>query len=140
MTSAERPIYVTEQDMRRLTGLLGSPLRQRFEREANALEAELARARVVPMGEIPPDVVTMNSQVCFEDRTRGGLRRDVTLVYPWDADVVRGRISVLDPLGITLIGLSIGDTVRCTLADGSELELCVLQVLFQPESNGDAFL
>ena len=62
------------------------------------LEAELDRADVLRAAEVPDDVVTMHSRVRYLDETTGE-RRSVTLVYPDETDVERGRISVLAPVG-----------------------------------------
>jgi regulator of nucleoside diphosphate kinase len=83
-----RRIVVTETDLTRLTNLM----KVQPKRNADAcegLEAELARANVVLPGEIPADVVTMNSRARFvvEDRNE---EIEMTLVYPRDADVDRG--------------------------------------------------
>ena len=81
---------------------------ERLERLANAaadsqpavadfLAREVARASVVPSGFLLPGVVTMGSRVEFRDETTGQART-VTLVYPENADVAAGRLSVLSPV------------------------------------------
>lgn len=128
-------IYVTEQDWRRLNSLLTTARRRGSLAEDEALDAELARAEVVPSSEIPPDVVTMNSQVRF---ALGDGRCYVrTLVYPWDADAERGRVSVLAPLGNALLGLSVDDVMTWSLPDGRTVKVKVLEVLYQPEAAGN---
>jgi regulator of nucleoside diphosphate kinase len=68
------------------------------------LDTELERARIVPLSEVPADVVVMNSEVEYEDETTHRRRR-LRLVYPKDADSNAGRVSVLAPLGCALLGL-----------------------------------
>ena len=68
------------------------------------------RADVLLAAEVPDDVVTMYSRVRYLDETTGE-RRSVTLVYPDETDVERGRISVLAPVGSALLGLSTGQTI-----------------------------
>jgi len=74
---------------------------------AEDLDEELSRARVVKQADISPDIVTMNSRSVFRFVDTNE-ERDVTLVYPDQADVDTGRISVLAPIGAALLGLSVG--------------------------------
>lgn len=131
-------IHVTERDWRRLTSMLTVPGARWSTARCDALDAELARAVVVPSASVRPDVVTMNSRVRFE--VIGKRTYDRTLVYPWDADEETGRISVLSPLGSALLGLSVGDTMTWALPDGTAVDVRVLEVLFQPEAAGDHWL
>lgn len=131
-------IHVTEQDWRRLNSLLTTARRRGSLAEDEALDAELSRAEVVPSSAIAPDVVTMNSQVRFA--LSDGRVCVRTLVYPWDADAERGRVSVLAPLGQALLGLSVNDVMPWSLPDGRVVKVRVLEVLYQPEAAGDPHL
>ena len=51
----------------------------------------------------------MGSSVHY--RTDSGQEPVVTLVYPIDADIAQGRISVLTPVGTALIGLRVGQSI-----------------------------
>jgi transcription elongation GreA/GreB family factor len=64
----------------------------------HALMNLLYSARVVSSEAIPPDVVTMNSTLVFEDRATGK-RKEASVVYPTDADPARGKLSVFSPVG-----------------------------------------
>jgi regulator of nucleoside diphosphate kinase len=70
---------------------------------------ELDRAEVVSDGAVPDDVARMGSFVRY--RTDSGAEQDVTLVYPADADILEGRISVMTPIGTALIGLRQGQSI-----------------------------
>src|SRR4029453_2143446 len=107
-------IYLTQTDMDRLLRLVEAQPGKRLEK----LENELARANVVSRDEIPEDVVTMNSRVIFENVTTQE-RREVTLVYPENADIDRGRISVLVPIGTALLGLRVGQSIDWELPSGA---------------------
>jgi regulator of nucleoside diphosphate kinase len=96
-----------------------------------ALQRLLESAQVVPSDAMPPDIVTMNTQVVLRDET-GGERRVVRVVFPDDADPEAGRISVLEPLGMQLLGASARHVIECDLA-GRVRRLRVEQVLYQPE-------
>jgi regulator of nucleoside diphosphate kinase len=52
----------------------------------------------------------------------------VTLVYPAEADIAEGRISVLTPVGTALIGLRAGQSITWRTRDGRKQVLTVLRV------------
>ena len=54
--------------------------------------------------------------------------RTITLVYPGDADISEGKVSVLTPIGTALLGLSEGQSMHWTARDGREHELTVTAV------------
>jgi regulator of nucleoside diphosphate kinase len=81
-------------------------------------------AEVVASDAVPPEVVTMNSQVVLAYESTG-VRRRVTLVYPADAQASLDRISVLDPLGMALLGARPGQIILGSLR--------VEKVVHQPE-------
>lgn len=125
----DRPsLYLTQGDPERLSELLDVQ-GGRFAK----LESELARAIVVPRSDIPHDVVTMNSRVVFENETTGE-RREVTLVYPREADIDAGRISVLVPVGTALLGLRVGQSIDWELPSGEKHRYRIIDVPYQPES------
>jgi regulator of nucleoside diphosphate kinase len=95
------------------------------------LQRLLESATVVGSDEMPHTVVTMNSQVVLQDETTGG-RRVVRVVFPGDADEAAGLISVLEPLGVSLLSASQDEVIECNLADGMH-RLRLEQVLYQPE-------
>ena len=129
---AELPqIYLTQDDMDRLLALVDAYPGKRFDK----LEAELLRAHVVPREKIPPDVVTMNSRVVFENES--GERREVTLVYPGRADIDAGRISVLVPIGTALLGLRVGQSIDWEGPGGAKQRYRIAAVPYQPEAAGE---
>jgi regulator of nucleoside diphosphate kinase len=85
---------------------------------AEALEAELLRATIVPPEEVPADVVTLHGDVVYEDLSTGQ-RRTVRVVLPREADPRRGWISVLAPVGSTLLGLRVGQEIDWPLPGGA---------------------
>jgi regulator of nucleoside diphosphate kinase len=95
------------------------------------LQRLLETAKVVASDEMPHDIVTMNTQVVLHDEMSGE-RRVVRVVFPGDADPARGEISVLEPLGVQLLGKSPADFLDCEFADGVH-RLKVEQVIYQPE-------
>lgn len=132
---AEQPsIYLTQKDLDRLSQLLEASGSGggRFEK----LEGELARAVIVPQDQIPKDVVTMNSRVVFENETTGE-HREITLVYPREADIGAGRISILVPVGTALLGLRVGQSIDWELPNGTKQRYRIVAVPYQPEAAGD---
>lgn len=126
-------IYLTQDDLDRLLDLLEAYAAGAGGRRFERLEAELARARVVPPGQIPRDVVTMNSRVVFENEETGE-RREITLVYPKDANIDSGKVSILVPVGTALLGLRVGQSIDWTLPSGQKYRYRVIAVPYQPEA------
>ena len=73
------------------------------------------------------DSVRMTSHVRFRDEATGQVRQ-VQLVYPQQADPAAGRISILTPVGIALIGLSKGQSMTWKDRGGQPKSLTVLDV------------
>jgi regulator of nucleoside diphosphate kinase len=128
-------IYLTQHDFDRLTDLLEAYAAGSGGRRFDKLENELARAVIVPHDQIPNDAVTMNSRVVFEDETTGE-RREVTLVYPAQADISSGKISILVPVGTALLGLRVGQSIDWQLPSGQKRRYRVIDVPYQPERSG----
>jgi regulator of nucleoside diphosphate kinase len=68
----------------------------------------------------------MGSVVEFRSNT--SQQGKVTLVFPGEADIAKGRISILTPIGAALIGLSSGQSIAWTARDGRKHELTVVSV------------
>jgi len=116
----ERPppkIVVSEADYTRLTGLAEAAL-ERLPEAAGSLLAGMDRAVVTTPGKLPADVVRMGSLVTLEGHE--GPQR-IALVYPVEADIAAGRISVLTPLGAALIGARAGQSIAWSTRDGRRL-------------------
>ena len=120
------PIFVIASEADALADLaLGA--RGRSPQVAELLLSELERAKPCPPGKLPPDVVTMYSQVEFVDE-RTGQTRTVQLVYPSAADAEAQRISILTPIGAGLIGMRAGTTITWPDRSGATRPLKILSV------------
>jgi regulator of nucleoside diphosphate kinase len=108
----------------------------RHPNSAALLLGELARAETVPPGELPPDIVTMRSHVTFLDRASGE-RHAVDLVYPGEADMACGRVSVMTPIGAALIGMRRGTSIDWPNRQGAARRLEIVEVV-QPARKGGA--
>jgi regulator of nucleoside diphosphate kinase len=118
-------IAVTRTDHERLTRLAES-MSARNPEGAEGLFAELDRARVVADTSIAPGVVRMGSTLRFS--TNAAESRQVTLVFPGEADIAEGKVSILTPIGAALIGLSAGQSIDWTARDGRTHRLTVESV------------
>jgi regulator of nucleoside diphosphate kinase len=117
-------IIVSDIDRDRLSALATAAI-DRFPDVAEDLMGEMDRAKVVPSQSFPSGIVRMGSTVEYEST---GQRRRVTVVYPKDADISQGRISILTPVGAALIGLSEGQSIMWTTRDGRSQQLTIIQV------------
>ncbi len=100
-------------------------------RPTELLLRELERAEVRPDAAVPATVVGMNAIVEFVDEARGQPRK-IQLVYPGEADLAAGKISVMTPVGAGLIGLSAGQSIEWPDRDGRTRTLRVVRVSRPP--------
>jgi regulator of nucleoside diphosphate kinase len=130
LTPTERTL--TQLDYVRLTRLMSLS-----ESGASAPFRELLEnSDLVASPAVPATVVTMYTQLLAQD-VAGGEPYKVTLCYPDDAAPSEGFISVLSPLGGSLLGLRVGDVAQWHTPRGEERMVRVVEVLFQPEASGD---
>lgn len=130
-------LKITEYDSKRLRTLLatarapGAPINA----DLDKLQRLLETAETVAPEKVPADVVTMNSQVQLKDDERDA-EMTLSLVFPADAvretDFEKLNISVLTPIGLSILGRRKGDTV--------EGRIRVHELLYQPEAAGDYHL
>ena len=134
----QQNINITTQDHQRLSRLVaGYGRRAPAAASGSETLAELLDAgRIVPPQDIPGDVVTMNSQVLYQDLETGKLH-EVRVVYPEDANLAVGHISVLSPVGAALLGLAAGDETVLPLPHGRSACIHICKVVWQPEANGE---
>lgn len=127
-------IVITEADYVRLQRLVESSrvFRQRDAKHLDDLEQELERAAIMRAGEVPSDVVTMNSRVKVKDLNSGRIST-YQIVFPAEADIAKNRISVLAPIGTGLLGYSAGTTIEWQVPSGMR-RFRILEVEYQPEA------
>jgi regulator of nucleoside diphosphate kinase len=118
-------ITMTRSDHERLVRLAESFVGQNTALADHLLD-ELDRARIVVDARLPGDVVRIGSTLRFT--TDAGEDRTVTLVLPHEADIAEGRVSILTPIGVALIGLSAGQSIDWTGRDGRNRRLTVESV------------
>ncbi len=123
---AKPRITLTAEDYKRLSALANAAS-SRMPDLAADLADEIARAHVLAKGRHPEHIVCMNSEIEFRDDTNGKVQK-VTLVYPGEADISRGKVSVLTPVGTALIGLRSGHSITWETPTGQVRQLTVLSV------------
>ena len=126
-------ITLSSLDLERIETLLEKNTSQFPGRDA--LEAELDRADVLDPEDMPPNVVTMNSTVRFT-MLETNKTNTLTLVYPKDMDGSADKVSIFAPVGIALLGLSVGDEFQMPGPSG-HVTVRVDALEFQPESAGE---
>ncbi|MEZ6131271.1 MAG: nucleoside diphosphate kinase regulator [Planctomycetaceae bacterium] len=131
-----RQIIVTEEDHERLENLFASELAAVFSDKPylQSLRGELDIAKIVGPEDVPSNVVTMNSTVRLR-QTRSKEVETYTLVYPEDADIARGKLSVLAPIGTAILGYRVGDRVEWQVPSGV-IRFKIEELVFQPERDG----
>ncbi len=134
-------IYVTEIDLERLGNLI-KLLRNQNERAnspyINILEEKLEFADTAFSRDIPSNVVTMRSRVRLTDL--GNKKESTyTLVFPDEANVDKGQISILAPPAMAILGRRLDETVELETPSGLR-RLSIDEIIYQPESAGDYHL
>lgn len=123
--SADRPaVFISTVDLNRLIDLLPEFIEPTAPGAA-LLAQEIARAQICAEDDMPARVVRLGSTVRYRDLI-SGRHRQVQLVMPADADMDRGRISILSPIGAALIGMPEEQTIAWTEASGDERRIEVL--------------
>jgi regulator of nucleoside diphosphate kinase len=103
-------LYITRNDHHRLSLLLNAALRTGPSAALEKLRGELDRATLLDPAAIPADIVTMGSRVQIEDLGTNEVE-EYLLVYPDQANIAEGRLSVLAPVGTALLGFRAGAIV-----------------------------
>lgn len=133
----ERALFLTDYDYERLELLLENMNRvpQNRREDLSRLEEELESCQIVPPEEMPANIVTLHSTVRYLDLD-SNKERVVTLVFPSNADLSLGRISIAVPLGAAILGRAEGDIVTWKVFDGT-ITIRIEEVLYQPEVTAD---
>jgi len=101
--------------LKRLMTLSG-PQRDLIEKSAvKKLTEELAMALICDEADMPADVVRFNSKVTVHS---GDWKKTLQLVIPSESDAKVGKISIMSPMGMGLIGYSMGDRLNWEFPSG----------------------
>jgi regulator of nucleoside diphosphate kinase len=124
--SRRPPIHMIDTEADALS-TLAMATEDRLPQVSELLLNEIGRARLHSADRIPGNVVTMRATVRFVDEATS---RESTyqLVYPGEADISAGRISILTPVGAGLIGLHEGQSILWPDREGHERALRIVEV------------
>jgi len=118
-------ITLSRTDHDRLLGL-AEAMETRDPVFADTMMSELERANVVEDKSLPAKVVRMGSTLSYT--ADDGEPQTVTLVFPVEADIEKGKISVTTPVGTALIGLSVGQSIDWTARNGKTHRLKITAI------------
>lgn len=137
MNAVPQDKLITALDHARLLGMITRPATAAsLPRDAvDAAQELLDSAPIVAIEEVTPDIITMRSRVRL--LTDKGDEMVVTLCYPADANLAQGQVSVMSPLGLSLIGSRTGQRVTWTAPNQTEHSASIEEILYQPEAAGD---
>ncbi len=93
------------------------------------LKKRMAEVAMIDVNKIPHDRVGLGSRVVILDTSKD---EEITyhLVTSEDADVTAGRVSTSSPIGKSLLGKEVGDTVKLVTPGGTrELEILSLKTI-----------
>lgn len=130
-TVVRPPIHVLASESDIIAGIALSA-EHRHPVVAAMLLEEIERADLHDPDTFPMGAVRLGSQITFvEERTQQV--RKVELVLPGQADINKGRISILTPIGAALYGLKAGDAIDWPDIEGNERRIRIEGVT-QPSS------
>jgi regulator of nucleoside diphosphate kinase len=126
-------IYITKTDLEKLQSILENrvPADAEERRNLERLEEELDRAEVVSRDQLPTNVITMHSEVQFQDLDTREVKQ-YKLVFPSERVPGSESVSILAPLGTALLGYTAGSTIHWPVPKGIR-RLKVLKIV-QPHA------
>ena len=133
MTTVKKAL--TEKDFKKLSALASALDRGPRSSKAAVLLASLRDALVFKDEEISPGIVTMHSLVRISEPESGD-SFSYRLVFPSEADIARGFLSVITPLGAALIGRREGEVFDYD-SPGGRVFMRVEAVEYQPENSAE---
>ncbi len=123
-----QPVLRKEDYQIMIAYLRGSVGRSSFDRyNAEDLEIELKKAKLVNREEFPRDVVGLNSLVTIKAEGEDKVM-ELMLVIPDKADIKQRKISVMSPIGTALIGFAKGQKVSWKVPSGNKT-FVIMEVL-----------
>ncbi len=114
-----KPIFVTQTDLEKVRGLLLDLDNSGYRGSmyVRKLRAELARAEIIPLNQIPDDLIQLNTSAILRD-IHSGEEMHLTLVLPDEADLEQNKISILAPIGAAMLGYRVGDVFEWETPEG----------------------
>ena len=136
LVTERKSIFVTASDKAKLNLLFDAAKNNRTRHEVVInLAKELRNMEVRRPEDIPSYVITMHTKFVIKHMDSGTVTV-YTLVYPGAADYESGRISIMSPLGASLLGQTPDTLVEYEAPGGVKL-VKVIAILDQPEASGN---
>jgi regulator of nucleoside diphosphate kinase len=128
MQKVQDQLVLRKDDYSLLVSYLnGGKSKTGFDRHnAEKLQAEIKKAKIVENNEFPSDVVRLNSIVKIRSDKNDIIQ--LTVVTPDRADIKDRRISVMAPIGTALIGFRQGQKVNWAVPAGKKT-FTILEVI-----------
>lgn len=114
-------LIITEKDKKQLIDLIKSseavdPIAAKCRKK---LLEELKEAILIDEEKFPKNIVRIGSVITLS--TRFGRKSGLELVLPSNADIQKGRLSALSPMGTAIIGYEEGSEVNWHFPQGDEI-------------------
>jgi len=127
MTEALPPIFIARRDHVRLERLASVALRERHP-VGGFLISEIQRAVVCDAHDMPRGVACLNGWVTY--RVDGSRHTESKiLVCPDEFRSAQINLSVLSPLGASVLGMSVGDRMKFVSIEGGGLHFVIVEGL-----------
>lgn len=103
--------------------------RQGFiEARISELDSKMSRFDVIDVSKMSGEKITFGATVTLENVDTSERKR-YTIVGPDEADITKGRVSILSPLARAIVGKKAGDDA-IVQAPGGEIEYEIVEVVF----------
>jgi len=121
MQQTRRNLILRKDDYEIIQSYLRSAyVKHTFDRKnAEELELELKKAKLVSAEKFPADAVGLNSRVKIREETNEKVMEFI-VVTPDKADIRERKVSVMAPIGAALIGFRQGQKVKWQVPSGKK--------------------
>lgn len=133
MQTLNKQLILRKDDYNLLVSYLKSGQNKSMFNRKNAedLQAELRKAKLVEENDFPLDVVRLNSTVKIKAEGKQDIL-ELMLVMPDKADIKQRKISILAPIGTALLGFRQGQEVKWQVPSGRK-KFTIINVANQHE-------
>lgn len=122
MKTNENELILRKDDYKVILSYIkGSQNKSAFDRQnAEKLEMELKKAKLVSDNKFPSDVVRLNSRVKIKEENKENII-ELMLVTPDMADIKSRKVSMMAPIGTALLGFRQGQQVKWQMPAGNKV-------------------
>ena len=119
MQKTKNRLIIAKQDYDIIMSYVKRGFLRTTKQDAENLESELKKAKVVQNEELPEDVVRLNSTVTIKEEMDNKVM-ELTVVTPEKANIKNRLISIMSPVGTALIGFRKGQKVKWKVPAGKK--------------------